>query len=342
MSAMNASYGLDVPAASAQARGKRILFIGLSYYSYTGRMVESLRKKGFDVKYYPSEIRSFWSKTVRKFLPSIYKSRLGKYHARIVAEERTCRYDYVFFLQIHNLAVDLVESLRESQPAARFILYNWDSLATHDYRPYLRFLDSVFTFDRVDAEKVGARYLPLFALPEYFDSPHREAPPHDIYFVGTVVTVERFAALRKLDDYCRDQNIRFAKHLHCSPEVLLQLLRRGLYMRGLTLRSLSTGEIIELMNDSAAVFDFPNHLQSGFTMRLIENMCAGKKIVTSNPLVRGEAFYTKEQFFVAEHLDFAGLKSFLRNEPQRSGDLRGAAGHAGFSLDNWLERIFEE
>jgi hypothetical protein len=76
-------------------------------------------------------------------------------------------------------------------------------------------------------------------------------------------------------------------------------------------------------------------------MRLIENMCAGKRIVTSNPLVRGEAFYKKEQFFVAEHLDFSGLKSFLRNEPKHSEDMRLAAGHAGFSLDNWLDRIFE-
>lgn len=318
-----------------------MLFIGLSYFSYTGRIVDCLRRRGYRVDYYPAETRTFWSKTARKFLPPLYRSGLARYHAAILAEAQAVPYDYVFFLQIHNLTVDYVESLRRSQPRAKFVLYNWDSLATHDYRPYLSLLDSVFTFDRDDARTVGARYLPLFALPEYFKTPEPRSPAYDIYFVGAVVTRERFAAVRKLDDYCREQGIRFAKHLHCSPAVLLMLLRNGLYMRGLTLRSLSTGQIVDLMNDSTAVFDFPNHQQSGFTMRLIENMCAGKKIVTSNARVRGEDFYSEDEFFVAENLDFAGLKDFLSRARQCPEDPHRTACRTEFALERWLDRIFE-
>lgn len=329
------------PADPTGTQAKCVLFIGLSYYSYTDRIAAALRARGFAVKYYPAEKRSFWWKAARKLLPSIYRSLLGKYHARIVSAERGSRYDYVFFLQIHNLALDRVESLRQAHPSAKFILYNWDSLLTHDYRPYLGLLDSVFTFDRNDAAALGARYLPLFALPEYFAARARAVPSHDIYFVGAIGTLERFAAVQKLDDYCREQEIRFAKHLHCSPAILLKLLRNGLFIKGVTLRALSTQEIIQLMNDSIAVFDFPNHVQNGFTMRFMENMCAGKKIVTSNVAVRAEQFYAEDRFFVADNLDFTGLKSFLTSKVRGSTDGRSTVPHPEFSLDRWLDCIFE-
>ncbi len=342
MSALNVPRP-DAPAPAARARGKRVLFIGLSYYAYTARIAGSLREKGFEVTYYPQENRGFWSKTIRKLLPSLYRSRLRRYHARMVEKEIRGHYDYVFFLQIHNVAVEVVEKLRRSLPRARFLLYNWDSIATHDYRPYLRYLDAVFTFDRSDARRLGIHYLPLFALPEYLAAAGRTAADrhHDIYFVGAIGTLERFTAIRRLDEYCRARNIRFAKHLHCSPAILTMLLRRGLYLSGMTLRALSTRQVVALMNHSTAVFDFPNHRQSGYTMRLIENMCAGKKIVTSNPEVRKESFYTAEQFFVAESLDFDGLQEFLEGGVPGAPDTRSAA-HAEFALDRWLDRIFEE
>jgi hypothetical protein len=317
---------------------RKVLFLGLSYYTYTDRIIEALRRKGFEVTYRPAEDRGFWSKTLRKFLPSIYRGRLERYHEQVARAESETRYDYVFFLQIHRYRIEMVERLRRDHPQAKFVLYNWDSLATHDYRPYLGLLDSVFTFDPEDARKIGAHYLPLFALPEYFDAPARGAHRHDIYFVGAIGTVERFTALQRLDRYCRQHGIRFARHLHCSPAIMLMLLRRGLRLPGMSLRSLSTGQIVALMNASTAVFDFPNHRQVGYTMRLIENMCAGKKIVTSNGRVRTEEFYSKQQFFVTEDLNFDGLKEFIA-----AGVQSGAAAepqHRGFSLDNWVERIF--
>jgi hypothetical protein len=343
MSVMEVTAHVDPAAASAQSLRKRILFVGLPYYSYTDSIVASLEEKGFTVEYYPTETRTFWSKTIRRFLPRTYGLMLRKYHASIVSKARNSRYDYVFFLQIHTLAKEHVERMRSSQPTAKFILYNWDSLSTHDYRPYLRYLDSIFTFDRDDAAMLGAHYLPLFALPGYFEASHSDTTLNDIYFVGSIGTLDRFAAVRRFADYCRAEGLRFAKHLHCSPAIFLMLLRKGLYAQGMTLRALSTDAIVRLMNQSAAVFDFPNRPQSGYTMRLIENMCAGKKIVTSNAAVRGEKFYSKDQFFVVENLNFSGLKAFLETETEVSTtEVPRSARYSEFTLDRWLDSIFSE
>lgn len=326
---MTASQGLP------RSRPRRILFIGLAYYAYSERIAGRLRARGHEVDHYAAEDRSFRSRALKKLLPATYAARLERYHERILALARTAVYDDVFFIQIHALAPDTVVQLRRSQPGARFVLYNWDSLATHDYRPYLPLLDEVFTFDSEDAAALSLRHLPLFALPEYFDAQPSPAPRFDLYFVGAVGTLERFDAVQALDRFCRSRGIRFAKHLHCSPAIALMLLRKGRYLAGLTLRSMATPQIIATMNDSGAVFDFPNHRQSGYTMRFIENLCAGKRIVTSNVRVRGEPFYSPQRIFVAEDLDFSGLPEFL-------GAARGVQWPrpVQFSLDRWLDTIF--
>lgn len=68
---------------------------------------------------------------------------------------------------------------------------------------------------------------------------------------------------------------------------------------------------MRMVESSVAVFDFANHAQSGYTMRIFENLCAGKKIVTSNTRIRHESFYSPDRIHVFEDLDFAGVKQFL-------------------------------
>ena len=81
----------------------------------------------------------------------------------------------------------------------------------------------------------------------------------------------------------------------------------------------------------------------GTTKRLIENMCAGKKIVTSNATVRGEKFYSEDQFLVVEDLDFSGVKAFLKTEtPGLMGGPPRGGRYSEFTLDRWLDSIFGE
>ncbi len=70
-------------------------------------------------------------------------------------------------------------------------------------------------------------------------------------------------------------------------------------------------------------------------------MCAGKKIVTSNALVRDEAFFSSDRFFVVDALDFTGLKEFLGMDGHAATDRRAFPPPEEFSLDHWLDRIFE-
>jgi hypothetical protein len=67
-----------------------------------------------------------------------------------------------------------------------------------------------------------------------------------------------------------------------------------------------------MIETSLGVFDFANHAQSGQTMRMMESLCTGKKIVTNNAWVKREPFYSPDRIHVFNDLDFSGVADFLR------------------------------
>ena len=69
-------------------------------------------------------------------------------------------------------------------------------------------------------------------------------------------------------------------------------------------------------------------------MRTMENLCAGKKIITANPRVRNEAFYSADRFHVFEGVDFSGVKAFVEH-PLAEPDRR----FPEFHLDSFVAKL---
>ena len=76
-------------------------------------------------------------------------------------------------------------------------------------------------------------------------------------------------------------------------------------------RSIDHARFIDMIETATTVFDFANHKQSGYTMRTMENLCAGKKIITGNPGIQAEPFYSPDRILVFDGLDFSSVKAFL-------------------------------
>jgi len=307
----------------------KILFVGLDYYGYAAEICAAFRRLGHEIDFHPIEQGDLPSKVMKKAAASLYAGRRNRYHRSIAQASEGQAYDMVLFVQVHQVAPDTVRALRAMHPQARFVLYNWDSLSTHDYRPWLDLFDYAATFDQADARSLGIGYLPLFATPAYFDIDRDRPKDFDLYFVGTVVTAHRFDALQRLQQFCDDRNLTTHLHMYCSPVGRLRLWRQGRSMPQLTGASVGFGDIIDLIERSRGTFDFANHRQAGYTMRLIENMCAERKIVTDNRRILDEPFYREDRFHVIDGYDFSGIPEFLHTPITSSLDTRA------FSIDQW-------
>lgn len=311
----------------------RILFIGIDFYDYAARVSAAFRRLGHTVDFHPIEDRGFAAKSAKKFASAAYEKRRAAYHARLIDESAHIPYDIVLFIQVHPMRHEALERLRVLHPQARFVLYNWDSLTTHDFTPWIGHFDHVATFDPDDAQALGVAYQPLFAIERFFNVNHAAHAEHDLYFVGSIVSMDRFDALARLHRFCEGAGLKTRFHLVCSPVARLKLWKSGRSLPGVTAEPLGFEAIVSLLESSRATFDFANHKQSGYTMRLIENMCAGRKIITENPRILDEPFYREDRFLVVDAHDFSAVPEFLARPITSTLDIEP------YSVDRWAERL---
>lgn len=291
----------------------KVLFVGLDYHTYTESIISEMRLQGATVTYVDIQPRRFHFKVLRTVGPSVYNRYLEAHHSAAIRASESTVYDKVVFLQAHQMCLANLAWLRDVQSKAEFVLYNWDALSNHDYRPQAPYFDRVLTFDRRDAIDNGFGYLPLFCQRSMQGLRRDRAEPGTLFMVGNIVKPARYSAIESFRAYCVEHKLMFRQHLKITPVVWSQLVRTGTHPRGVTFRSIKQCAFREMIETTTGVFDFANHAQSGQTMRMMENLCAGKKIVTNNTWVRMEPFFSPDRIHVFDDLDFSGVAEFLEN-----------------------------
>ena len=304
----------------------RILFFGLDYHGYTQALRDEMQRAGYDVTFVDLQPRNLPAKTLRTLLPGVYARFQRTQLDRAIAAAARQTYARVIFLQAHQITTDQLGRLRGQHPQTPFILYNWDSLTTHDYLPQARYFDRVLTFDAKDAAEHGFEYLPLFATRFIQDLRQDRADARTVAMIGNIVTARRYRAVQDFRAYCHDHGLTFRSYLKISPVVWLRLLRQGILPRNVRFVDISQDQMANLLETAAAMFDFANHDQTGLTMRTMESLCAGKKIITNNPFIRDAPFYTEDRIHVFSGSDFGDVTGFLRR-PLTDPDARFSEHH---------------
>jgi len=293
---------------------KKLLLVGLRYHDYTAAIIDEISRLGYEVAYHEIQPRTLYLKTLKVASPKAWQASLDEHHRQIVQRESGTRYDCVLFIQAHQFSGENMRALREQQRQARFVLYNWDSIATHDYRLHLGCFDQVYTFDPDDAATLGVGYLPLFCVRAFQDLQQRDQQDRCVYFVGNIVSVQRYEALSAFKQHCAKEGIHLRSFMACSPLVYTRLLRAGHMPADVSFRSIPQAQFVDMIERSTTVFDFANHRQAGYTMRIFENLCARKKIITNNARILREPFYFEDRIHVFEGLDFSGVKRFVQRD----------------------------
>jgi len=290
----------------------KILFFGLDYHNYTRSLIREMEAQGGDVVYVDIQPRSLFFKSLRTVARALYERYLQIHHERAVRRAAGRNYDKVIFLQAHQMDENRLARLRNSLPRAQFTLYNWDSISNHDYRRQAPIFDRVLTFDSRDAAAYGYGYLPLFCDRPMQGLRRDRADPRTVSMIGNLVMPQRYRAVEAFRTYSNLHDINFLQYLKISPVSYAKMRGAGLRPQGVKLRSISTPSLNDITERSAAVFDFANHEQSGQTMRMMENLCSGKKIITNNRWVREEPFYSPDRIHVFDDMNFSGVEEFLR------------------------------
>lgn len=318
-----------------------ILFISPDFFGYAAEITKRLTQYGHTVAFFNDRPAT---DSVTKALIRIHPQLAGKqsaaYFQGIIRRFRGRSIKHVFVIKGEAMSPQIVREMRQAFPVATFTMYFWDSFRNmpSDARDKARFFDRVLTFDPQDAsQNQGLIYQPLFFLDEYARVAE-SACDIDVLFIGTAHS-DRYKTLRKIK-HSLPKGVLLTQYLYFPAKWLYYCnccVHRGLVSdrKDVFFRHKQKSEIVALMSRSRVVVDIERTVQSGYTMRTLEVLGAGKKLITTNSEVRHADFYDPRNILIIDRRRPVIPAEFFET-PYVSPS---PAIVAGYGLDVWLKNV---
>lgn len=275
-----------------------------------------------------SESLSLCGRRSTRFFDSEYIERLS----------RIGRDDKVLFFDVQNLK-DLV-ILRKFIAAHDVSVFLWNptssfcrsAVSRATYAARLRRAGyRVFTFDRDDAARYGFELTEQVYRPDFSLVSPDVVPDTDLFFVGKdkgrlrvlsdIRSMAEAAGLRCKMHVVRD------KHTSCpEPET----------EKDLTDSDMPYAETLRWVGRSRCLIEVLQKGQSGHTLRVMEALFYGKKLLTNNPDIVTEPYYDPQRVFIFGKDDPASLREFVERPVDPAADMSRWR-QSPYHIARWIE-----
>lgn len=284
--------------------GKKILFICPHFFGYERMLSEEMRQLGAEVFYFDERLsNNNFSKMLVRANKRLIENKIEKYYDQILKKIEDIDFDFLFICRAETITENFLKKFSTAQKKCHRILYLWDSIKDNANGYKKRFyFDEVITFDHNDSLKYSISLRPLFFHDSYLSIPKRESFLYDAMFIGTAHN-DRYTILEKLKSDPKICSFYFYYYLQ-SPIMLTyyKFIKKSYPVRAkkedFNFNSLSLEDILKIMDKSRAVIDIQKKNQSGLTMRSIEVLGAGRKLITTNQDIKNYDFYDENNIAI--------------------------------------------
>jgi hypothetical protein len=265
-----------------------VLLVCPPVFSYHVSIKAELEAMGYDVTWWNDRSsNSSLHKIGLRLRPDFFAKRSTPVFSRRLNQLDSASITRVLVVKGEGMSAEFMETLRARLPAACLTLYFWDSVENapraHVIAPMF---DRVATFDPVDAKKYGWLYRPLFARAEAAAATAPDGrSAFDWCFVGTLHS-DRYRVVERLQRAhpgLRSFFYGFAPGRIVWSARYLTDWRLWRAPRGsVSTRMMSASEVAAIFRTSRAILDVEHPRQRGLTMRTIETLLSGRKLITTN------------------------------------------------------------
>lgn len=325
--------------------GKRILFIALKGYS--DAIIKKLIASGNVVDYFndkPSD--GFLCKSLVRFRIKLYDGFITSYYKKIIEQCNGNTYDYIFVLRGEYITTDALKLLRKHFGESKMILYMWDSIKNNKgIETKWMYFDKVYSFDRHDCLKYPTLiFRPLFFVDLYSQYKNsKEDARYDLSFIGTAHG-DRLHIISNVISQCKLFHKNYFTYLY-SPHKFVFYYNKlfNPYYKQFTKNDVKFSmlpfeETAKICSLSKCIIDIENITQTGLTMRTIETLGLGKKLITTNKDIRYYDFYNDNNIAIVDRENIKVDFNFIDTPYQELS----SAIYKKYSLDGWINDIFEE
>lgn len=328
-----------------ELKNRRILFISVATFNYEKEIAKELKYSGAIVDYYDERpSNSIFAKGIIRLKRSFYKNKIDSYYNNILDEINCYKYDYFFLIKGEVVPSFFIEKFRFKNPDCRLIFYTWDPFMNNKNSDIiLKYFDKLFTFDSVDAKNFNLHFRPLFYLNDYKEVRNSlmEETKYDLLFLGTAHS-DRYVISNKLVNWCEKNKLKAYSYYYMQGKTVF--LYKKIFDRSfkvfdikkLSFVSLNIHEILALYKKSKVILDIHHPNQTGLTMRTIEVLGAGKKLITTNHEIKKYNFYNKKNIHLIDRENPVITREFIESNTEEIPPEFLEA----MSINGWLKSIF--
>jgi len=321
--------------------GKKVLFIAPRFFGYEREIKSALERRGATVEWLRDRpLDTPLALAVLRIFPRAMLAWADRYYRKRIQSMDVSKFDIVFAMNPITLTPKIVKLIRELNPSARYVIYMWDSMENRAHlRHILEFFDLKWCFDPDTAAQFAMGYRPLFYLKDYAASSVGGGVV-DVSFVGSIHT-DRYAVISKVRG-------RIPAGLNCAFYLYLparwifwvqKVLRPSMWkakFREFIFQPIPSARVVEIFKQSKVILDIEHPKQRGLTMRTLETLGAGKKLITTNPRVASYDFYDPDNVAIIDRRDPRIPERFW-STPYRAP---APEVRERYSIDGWVEEIF--
>lgn len=324
----------------------KILLIMPQFFDYPQEIIKELNIMGYEVDFYDDRpSTNAWVKAVIRINKNFIYSYIKSYFNKIMKTVKTKKYDIVFLISGQSLSFNenMIQSIKNCQPQAKFILYQWDSERNFPYIKNMhKFFDKCYSFDKNDTERnLYLKFLPLFYTRKYEDigKRHKKGYKYDFCFVGTAHP-QKYKYIKMMSQQLKEVYPNQFIYFYFPSKIVF--LYRKLMNRELKRAHLNEfhytplkGEQMNTVYESAkCILDSAQAGQSGLTIRVFETLGAKKKLITTNKDIVNYDFYRPENIYVYDgEIDLNNI--FFKCQYQEISEEI----YKKYSITSWLKEI---
>lgn len=281
------------------------LLISPKFFSYENIICDAFLRQGFRPKWINCRAsEKVIYKAFLKFFPTFTRFLSEPYFKHKIKNiDAPDSVTKVLIIKGDCISIKTIKYLKDYFKNAEFIFYNWDNFKNaKGSEKLIPFFDRSYTFDQDDSIRFDITYRPLFCS---FDKPSQSVADMrktEISFVGSLHS-DRYIVLRNLIRL--NKNMKFNVYIY-SGSVFLNLINRMVQWYwprrndGIvtSTKKIPYSEFLRIKEKSLAIIDVEHERQSGLTMRTIETLLSGGKLITTNTTVLTSDLYDESRVVV--------------------------------------------
>ncbi len=311
----------------------RLLFIAPEFNIYHLEIVKRLERHGYRVDYLKEKKIGFLWDILHKISYRVYEALQTTILLNSLRELKSKNYKYNVLFVIRGEFVDqrVIDYLNRVFIFEKKISYQWDSVKNNPQAvTHFRNNFSMYSFDPDDCRVFGFHYQPLFYIKS---GSHDIVHSYDLSFVG-VYTEERLNIIKRIHQlYSKKIKIKIKIKINPLKYLSLKFFEKKLqYVPSdyFTFSNIKYHNVLSIMEKSSIVLDISHVTQSGLTMRTIEAIGCGSKLLTNNYMIRKEKFYDENMISLYDINDFSlDINSILKRKVSHYEK-------KDYSIDAWL------